>query len=80
MQVKIRYFASLREKAGKSQEDLTLPSPMDLNAIYEMLSGRYGFSLSAGEVKYSVNNEYVDGTYALKEHDVLVFIPPVAGG
>ena len=80
MKVKVRYFASLREQAGKSQEDIEIESGKNLKDIYQELSLRYGFTLLPQEIKYSVNNDYVDQIIQLNENDVVVFIPPVAGG
>ena len=80
MKVKVRYFASLREQAGKSQEDIEIEKGKNLKDIYQELSQRYGFTLLPQEIKYSVNNDYVDQIIKLNENDVVVFIPPVAGG
>jgi molybdopterin synthase sulfur carrier subunit len=80
MKVKVRYFASLREQAGKSQEDIEIENGKNLKDIYQELSLRYGFTLLPQEIKYSVNNDYVDQIIKLNENDVVVFIPPVAGG
>ena len=80
MRVKVRYFASLREQAGKSQEDIEIENGKNLKDIYQELSLRYGFTLLPQEIKYSVNNDYVDQIIQLNENDVVVFIPPVAGG
>ena len=80
MKVKVRYFASLREQAGKSQEDIEIENGKNLKDIYQELSQRYGFTLLPQEIKYSVNNDYVDQIIKLNENDVVVFIPPVAGG
>lgn len=80
MKVKIRYFASLREKAGMSQEELELPKDHNLTKLYHELTSRYHFELSVQEIKFSVNSEYVPADYVLKANDVIAFIPPVAGG
>ncbi len=80
MKVKVRYFASLREQAGKSQEEIEIEKGKNLKEIYQELSLRYGFTLLPQEIKYSVNNDYVDQIIKLNENDVVVFIPPVAGG
>ena len=80
MKVKVRYFASLREQAGKSQEDIEIEKGKNLKDIYQELSLRYGFTLLPQEIKYSLNNDYVDQIIQLNENDVVVFIPPVAGG
>ena len=80
MKINVRYFASLREKAGKSQEEILIEEGTNLENIYLDLSEQYGFTLSSKEIKFSVNNEYVDFSAKLNENDVIVFIPPVAGG
>jgi molybdopterin synthase sulfur carrier subunit len=80
MKIIIRYFASLREKAGKSQEEILIENGKNLKDIYLGLSTKYGFPLTANEIKFSVNNDYVDHSVKLNENDVVVFIPPVAGG
>ncbi len=80
MNIKIKYFASLREKSQKSEDLLEINEKQNLSEIYELLRGKYHFPLTAKEIKFAVNNEYVEDEYLLKEHDVVAFIPPVAGG
>lgn len=80
MNIKIKYFASLREKSQKSEDILELSAQKNLSEIYEQLRDKYNFPLTADEIKFAVNNEYVEAEYQLKEHDVVAFIPPVAGG
>ena len=80
MKVKIKYFASLREKAEKSFEEIELNQNENLQDIYQDLYLKYNFSLQAHEIKFSINNEYVSGETLPKENDTIVFIPPVAGG
>lgn len=80
MNIKIKYFASLREKSQKSEDILELSAQKNLSEIYEQQRDKYNFPLTANEIKFAVNNEYVEAEYQLKEHDVVAFIPPVAGG
>lgn len=80
MKVIIKYFASLKEKAQKSDEEIEVFPGESLSEIYQTLSGRYHFALSAREVKFAVNNEYADDRCQIKAGDTIVFIPPVAGG
>lgn len=80
MNIKIKYFASLREKSQKSEDLLEISSEQNLSEIYAELRDKYNFPLTASEIKFAVNNEYVEADYQLKEHDVVAFIPPVAGG
>ena len=80
MNVKVRYFASLREKAGKSEEQMQIEDGKNLNDIYFLLSAKYGFDLNSNQIKFALNNDYIDPLVSPKENDVVVFIPPVAGG
>jgi molybdopterin converting factor subunit 1 len=79
MQLKVHYYALMREQAGRSQEtlDTVAATPSDL---YRELLVRYGFTLSREQLKVAVNNEFSDWSRRLNEGDAVVFIPPVAGG
>jgi molybdopterin-guanine dinucleotide biosynthesis protein A len=79
MQLKIQYYALMREQAGRSDETLetTAPTPADL---YSELKARYGFTLSREQLKVAVNSEFASWSHRLAAGDSVVFIPPVAGG
>jgi molybdopterin converting factor subunit 1 len=79
MQLKIQYYALLREQAGRSEEILetTLRTPAEL---YAELAQRYRFTLSREQLKVAVNSEFSDWARTLSAGDAVVFIPPVAGG
>jgi molybdopterin converting factor subunit 1 len=79
MQVKIQYYALMREQAGRSEEALetSAATPADL---YAELTARYGFTLSREQLKVAVNSEFSEWSRKLAANDAVVFIPPVAGG
>ena len=79
MQLKIQYYALMREQAGRSEEtvDTAAATPADL---YGELAARYGFTLSREQLKVAVNSEFSDWSRPLSQGDAVVFIPPVAGG
>ena len=79
MQLKIQYYALMREQAGRSEETLetAAATPADL---YTELTARYGFTLSREQLKVAVNSEFSDWSRKLAANDAVVFIPPVAGG
>lgn len=79
MKLKLHYYAVLREKAKTSEEIFESQATSPL-AIYEEVKRKYGFHLSAKQIRFAVNDEFVSEDYQLKESDSLVFIPPVAGG
>ena len=79
VQIKIQYYALLREQAGRSEETLetSAGTPADL---YGELGARHGFTLPREQLKVAVNGEFSDWLRKLGPGDVVVFIPPVAGG
>ena len=79
MQIKVQYYALLREQAGRSEEALTT-SARTPRELYEELRTRYPFSLPSESLRVAVNQEFGDWAQPLAEGDAVVFIPPVAGG
>jgi molybdopterin converting factor subunit 1 len=77
--LRIRYYALLREQAGRNEERLVTSAATPAE-LYAELSRRYPFSLTREQLKVAVNAEFADWTAALKDDDSIVFIPPVAGG
>jgi molybdopterin-guanine dinucleotide biosynthesis protein A len=79
MQLKIQYYALMREQAGRSEETVETKAgnPADL---YAELVARYGFTLPREQLKVAVNSEFSDWSRKLSAGDAVVFIPPVAGG
>lgn len=77
--LRLRYFASLREAAGRAAESVetTAATPA---ALYTELAARHGFRLSQAQLQVAVNAAFADWDRALADDDEVVFIPPVAGG
>lgn len=77
--VQLRYYALLREQAGRTAE--TVESPARTPAeLYAELAARHGFRLAQAQVRVAVNSTFADWDRALADGDEVVFIPPVAGG
>jgi molybdopterin synthase catalytic subunit/molybdopterin converting factor small subunit len=76
VQVTVRLFAMLRERAGASEVVLDLPEDARVSDALAELSG-----LAAGlPLVMAVNREYAREEQALEAGDELALIPPVAGG
>jgi molybdopterin synthase sulfur carrier subunit len=81
MNIRIRYFASLREITGQSQEVLALTEGASISEVRALLVERFPRLQSILErCVYAVNRGYVPADTALHEGDELVFIPPMGGG
>jgi MoaE-MoaD fusion protein len=76
MQIRVRLFAGLRERAGADEVELELPSGATVGDALLKLS-----AISAGtSVVMAVNREYADADAPLAPGDELALIPPVSGG
>ena len=79
LNVKVQYYALLREQAGRSEESLTTKARTP-RELYQELKARYPFSLAPEMLRVAVNAEFSDWSQPLSDGDSVVFIPPVAGG
>ncbi len=76
MQVRVRLFAGLRERAGAGEVDLELPDGARVSDALERMRG-----LTDGvPVVMAVNREYADAARTLHAGDEIALIPPVSGG
>jgi molybdopterin synthase sulfur carrier subunit len=81
MKIRIRYFASLREQTGLSEEILALPDGASVADVRALLLRRYPKIQPVLERSvYAVNRSYVPLETGLHDGDELVFIPPMGGG
>jgi len=81
MNIRIRYFASLREIVGQDEEPLTVPEGASVADARALLLVHYPRLQSVtGRTVCAVNRNYVSTETVLHEGDELVFIPPMGGG
>lgn len=78
--ISIRYFALLRDLAGKSDESLSIERGATASRVFLTLAEKYGFPLGLADIRVAVNDEFATTDHPLTDGDRLVFIPPVAGG
>ena len=77
MQIKIRYFASLREAAGLSEEVLAVDESVAAATVWQQLSEKHNFPPQA---LCAVNHRYASMDTVLADGDEVAFFPPVTGG
>ncbi|MFO1502268.1 MAG: NTP transferase domain-containing protein [Steroidobacteraceae bacterium] len=78
-ELRVQYFALLREQAGRRDEAVTTGAPTP-RELFAELAARHGFTLAPEHLKVAVNSEFSDWSRPLAAGDHVVFIPPVAGG
>jgi len=77
--VRVLYFAALREERGLAEEELST-SAGSPGELYEELRARHGFRLPPEAVRAAIDAEFRPMSHALSEGDTVAFLPPVAGG
>ena len=79
MRITAQYFAVFREKVGLDSEELdTFASTV--SELFEEVAVRHGFADTPDRCKVAINDELSSWSSSLKEGDVVLFFPPVAGG
>ncbi len=79
LRLRVRYFAVLREQAGRGNEELHTRARTPLE-LYEELRARRGLALAPQFLRVAINDEFSDWRTRLAEGDTVAFLPPVAGG
>ena len=78
-ELRVQYFALLREQAGRRDETVATRAGTP-RELYAELARKHGFTLGTEHLKVAVNTEFADWSRPLAAGDSVVFIPPVAGG
>ena len=79
--VRVKLFASYKEKAGMSDLEISLTDGATVSdAARELLRLHPAISGDSSRLMIAVNEEYQEHDYPLNENDEVAFIPPVSGG
>jgi molybdopterin converting factor subunit 1 len=81
MIVRLRFFASLRERLRRSEAEWTLADGATVNDLWAGLCAAHPQLADIGaSISFAVNREYVDRDHRLSDNDEVALIPPVSGG
>lgn len=80
MNIRVKLFASLREAAGRTTIDLTLPDGATVADALAALDGQLRPASQGTRVAVAINRRYVEPNTGLREGDELALLPPVSGG
>lgn len=81
MNVRVRFFAAMREAMGIAELVLELPSGTTVQELTDLIAERYPVlrhALNAALI--AVNRRYALPQTELQDKDEVVFVPPVGGG
>ncbi|MDD2767451.1 MAG: molybdopterin converting factor subunit 1 [Methylococcus sp.] len=77
MTIRVRYFASLRERMGRADEELV---PENLASVADVWKAVCEGQPLPENILCAVNMEYAHADTAVKDGDEVAFFPPVTGG
>jgi molybdopterin converting factor subunit 1 len=82
MEVEVRLFAMLRERAGAGSVMVEIPDGATVADAVDAVGDQHGLGdlIAAMPVVMAVNREYAGADDALSAGDELALIPPVSGG
>ena len=81
IQISVRAFASYREAIGAHSVRLDVPERSTPVQVWERLLAAYPRLVGLPRPHaFAINEEYVQESYALRELDELILLPPVSGG
>ena len=79
MLIKVKYFASLRETLGRSEDSLEIEnSNITVSELWVMVTDKQ--KNIPGNVLTAINMEYVKADAKVRDGDEVAFFPPVTGG
>jgi molybdopterin converting factor subunit 1 len=76
MEITVRLFAAVRERAGASRRTLRLEDGSRVGDVWQALE----LGEEPAGMAYALNREYADRAEALRDGDEVAVIPPVSGG
>jgi molybdopterin synthase sulfur carrier subunit len=77
MRVQVRFFASLRERVGFSEQMLSVPDNTTVDQLWSIVVPQ---ETMPDNVLAARNMEYVNTDAVLEDGDEIAFFPPVTGG
>lgn len=77
MSIKVRYFASLKENIGRSEDSVQFENISTVSDVWNKANQNRPVP---GNVLAAVNMEYVDFNSPVQDGDEVAFFPPVTGG
>jgi molybdopterin synthase catalytic subunit len=81
MKVSVRYFATLRDRAGRRQEQIEIPDATSAGELKRLIGELHPeIEQALPTTIVAVNREYVQDEHIIQAGDEIALFPPVSGG
>jgi MoaE-MoaD fusion protein len=81
MRVRVLFFGSLKEIAGRAEEAIDVPAGATLEDVFAIYSQRFEtLRERRSSTLFARNQEFAPGATVLADNDEIAFLPPVSGG
>jgi molybdopterin synthase sulfur carrier subunit len=77
MAIRVKYFASLRDQAGRAEDHLPISAPLTVAEVWSRL---WPDTPLPPHTLAAVNQEYAPLAQPVADGDEVAFFPPVTGG
>ncbi len=77
MQAKVKFFASIAEKAGMKETTVEFSSPPTVAEVWSLATGT---DAPPGRLLMALNMEYCEPGQTVADGDEVGFFPPITGG
>ncbi|WP_414045163.1 MoaD/ThiS family protein [Macrococcus equi] len=77
--MKVLYFAHIKAKVNRAQDEFTFAEPISVADLKMHLNETYP-NIQGESYQVAVNEEFVKDDEMIMNHDVVALIPPVSGG
>jgi len=77
--VKVKLFAGIRQKVGKSELEIKIKKETSLKSFLSVLRKKYP-ALDASHLVVAINHEFASLDKMIKNEDEIALLPPVSGG
>ena len=77
MSIKIRYFASLKDYIGRSEDEISYENVLTVTEVWQQATQN---KVKPQNTLVSVNMDYVSWDDLVYDRDEVAFFPPVTGG
>ena len=80
MKITLTAFGIAKDILQTHSKEITFPEGQSIGELKVFLCREYPDFTKLKKISFAINEEYQDDTFALRDNDEVIIIPPVSGG